>query len=209
VYLEEKYLLCQKFSEACAFTLNYMNVSSISAHRLNGNFDVIYVAYYSRMIRFAKEYVLLEEDAENIVQDIFVLLWEKRDVLDIKVSLVPYLFTLVKNKCLDFLRHKMAGEEFAKEEYDARRMALEQFNYAFSSDEDIEEILTAAIHSLPERCREIFIKSRVEGKKYREIADELNISVNTVETQMSIALKKLRISLKDYLPLLLFLLDVK
>lgn len=185
-----------------------MNVLSTSVHQLNDNFDAIYVTCYPRMIRFAKEYVLLEEDAENIVQDIFVLLWEKRDVLDIKVSLVSYLFTLVKNKCLDFLRHKMAGEEFAKE-YEAKQMALEQLNCAFSSDEEVEAILTAAIHSLPERCREIFIKSRVKGKKYREIADELNISVNTVETQMSIALKKLRLSLKDYLPLLLFLTDVK
>jgi RNA polymerase sigma-70 factor (ECF subfamily) len=186
-----------------------MNISSTSVLRLNDNFDAVYVTYYPRMIRFAKEYVLMEEDAENIVQDIFVLLWEKRDVLNINVSLLPYLFTLVKNKCLDFLRHKMVGEEFAKEEYDARRMALEQFNYVFSSDEDMEEILAAAIRSLPERCREIFIKSRMEGKKYREIANELDISLNTVETQMSVALRKLRISLKDYLPLLLFFLDVK
>ncbi|MDR2679384.1 MAG: RNA polymerase sigma-70 factor [Tannerella sp.] len=185
-----------------------MKVSSTSDHQLNGNFDAVYVTYYPRMVRFARDYVLLEEDAENIVQDIFVMLWEKRDVLDIKVSLVPYLFTLVKNRCLDFLRHKTAEEAFAKE-YEAKQMALEQLNYAFSSDEDIEEILNAALNSLPERCREIFIKSRVEGKKYREIAGELNISVNTVETQMSVALRKLQISLKDYLPLLLFLLDVK
>jgi RNA polymerase sigma-70 factor (ECF subfamily) len=160
------------------------------------------------MIRFAREYVLLEEDAENIVQDVFVMLWEKRDVLDIKIGLGSYLFTLVKNKCLDFLRHERVGKEFARE-YEAKRIALEQFNYAFSSDEDIEKILAAAIHSLPERCREIFIKSRVEGKKYKEIAEELKISVNTVENQMSIALKKLRLILKDYLPLLLFFLNIK
>jgi RNA polymerase sigma-70 factor (ECF subfamily) len=158
-----------------------MNISSTPVQPLSGNFDAVYVTYYPRMIRFAKEYVQLEEDAENIVQDIFVLLWEKRDVLDIKVSLAPYLFTLVKNKCLDFLRHKTAEEEFVKE-YEARQMALEQLNYAFSSDEDMEALLNVAINSLPERCREIFVKSRVEGKKYREIARELDISVNTVET---------------------------
>jgi RNA polymerase sigma-70 factor (ECF subfamily) len=160
------------------------------------------------MIRFAREYVPAKEDAENIVQDIFVMLWEKREVLEVKVGLVPWLFTLVKNRCLDFLRHETVGKEFAKE-YEAKRIALEQLNYAFSSDEDLEEVLTAAINALPERCREIFIKSRVEGKKYREIAAELEISINTVENQMSIALKKLRISLKDYLPLLLFLLNIK
>ena len=189
--------------EACTV----MNVS-LTSHPLSGNFDAIYVTYYPRMIRFAKEYVLLEEDTENIVQDIFLMLWEKREVLDIKVGLGPYLFTLVKNKCLDFLRHEKIGKEFA-EEYEAKQIALEQLNDTFSSDEDVEKILTAAIHSLPERCRTIFIKSRVEEKKYKEIAEELNISINTVENQMSIALKKLRINLKDYLPLLIFIFNVK
>jgi len=185
-----------------------MRKSDTFIPKLHDNFDTIYVTYYPRMIRFAKEYVLFEEDAENIVQDIFVLLWEKRDVLDIKVSLVPYLFTLVKNKCLDFLKHKVVSEEFVKE-YELKQLSLERFNYAITSDEDIEKIITTAVNSLPERCRDIFVRSRIEGKKYKEIADELEISINTVENQMSIALKKLRIELKDYLPLLLFLLDVK
>lgn len=70
-------------------------------------------------------------------------------------------------------------------------------------------MIANAIDKLPERCREIFLKSRIEGMKYREIADELDISMNTVENQMSIALRKLRIELKDYLPLLLFLISVK
>lgn len=185
-----------------------MKISPTSPAQLHGNFDSVYVTYYPRMIRFAKEYLLLEEDAENIVQDIFVMLWEKRDVLDIRISLASYLFTLVKNKCLDFLRHQTVVDEFARE-YKAKQAALEQLNYTISSDEDIEQIITAAINSLPERCREIFIKSRMEGKKYKEIAEELDISVNTVENQMSIAFRKLRLELKDYLPLLLFLLDVK
>ncbi len=66
-----------------------------------------------------------------------------------------------------------------------------------------------AINKLPERCRQVFLKSRIEGKKNREIANELNLTVSTVENQMTIALRKLRVELKDYLPLLLFLLDVK
>ena len=82
-------------------------------------------------------------------------------------------------------------------------------NYTFTSEEDIEKVIANAIDKLPERCREIFLKSRIEGMKYREIADELDISMNTVENQMSIALRKLRIELKDYLPLLLFLISVK
>jgi len=169
------------------------------------NFDRIYVIYFSRMKRFAKEYVLSDEDAENIVQDVFMLLWEKRDVLEVQVSLVPYLFSLVKNKCLDYLRRKVVVEEY-KQELSVKLFSLELMDYSFSSDEEIEMLVTNAVNKLPDRCREIFIKSRVEGKKYREIAEELNISVNTVENQMSIALKKLRVELKDYLSLLLFLI---
>lgn len=175
---------------------------------VRNNFDKIYVLYYSRMFRFAKEYVLFDEDAENIVQDVFLLLWEKREVLDIQISLVSYLFALVKNKSLDYLRHKIIADEY-KQELSAKLTALELLNYSFTSDEEIEQILMTAINKLPERCRQVFLKSRIEGKRNREIANELNLTVSTVENQMTIALRKLRVELKDYLPLLLFLLDVK
>lgn len=175
---------------------------------VRNNFDKIYVLYYSRMFRFAKEYVLFDEDAENIVQDVFLLLWEKREVLDIQISLVSYLFALVKNKSLDYLRHKVIADEY-KQELSAKLTALEILNYSFTSDEEIEQILMTAINKLPERCRQVFLKSRIEGKRNREIANELNLTVSTVENQMTIALRKLRVELKDYLPLLLFLLDVK
>lgn len=171
---------------------------------LKDNFDKIYVLYYSRMHRFAKEYVLSDEDAENIVQDVFLLLWERKDVLDIQISLVSYIFSLVKNKCLDFLRHQVVVDEY-KKDLSLKLSALELLNYTLSSEEDIEHVVTSAINNLPERCKLIFLKSRVEGKKYKEIADELGVSVNTVENQMSIALKKLRVELKDLLPLFVFL----
>ncbi len=176
------------------------------------NFDAIYVNNFSRLFLFAKEYVLFDEEAENIVQDIFVMLWEKKDILRVDVSLTAYLFTLVKNKCIDFLRHRMVEQMYSEniqheynEELNVKLFALESFDHNFSSEEDIEILLRNAIDKLPERCRLIFIKSRIEGKKYKEIAEELNLSVNTVEGQISIALKKLREELKDYLPLLFFL----
>jgi RNA polymerase sigma-70 factor (family 1) len=176
------------------------------------NFDSIYVNNFSRLFLFAKEYVLFDEEAENIVQDIFLMLWEKREALRVDVSLTAYLFTLVKNKCIDFLRHQMVEQMYSEnvkheynEELNVKLFALESFDHNFSSEEDIETLLRNAIDKLPERCRLIFIKSRIEGKKYKEIAEELNLSVNTVEGQISIALKKLREELKDYLPLLLFL----
>lgn len=161
------------------------------------NFDSIYINNFSRLFLFAKEYVLFDEEAENIVQDIFLMLWEKREALRVDVSLTAYLFTLVKNKCIDFLRHQMVEQMYSEnvkheynEELNVKLFALESFDHNFSSEEDIETLLRNAIDKLPERCRLIFIKSRIEGKKYKEIAEELNLSVNTVEGQISIALKK-------------------
>ncbi len=173
-------------------------------HPIYNHFDKIYVTYFARMHRFAKAYVLSEADAENIVQDVFVLLWEKKEVLDIRISLTAYLFTLVKNKCLDYLRHQLAVAEY-NNELSAKLSALETLNSAFESDEEIEKVITRAIDTLPDRCRDIFVKSRIEGKKHREIADEMNLSVNTIENQIGIALKRLRVELKDYLPLLFLL----
>ena len=185
---------------------------SPTALSVKENFDSIYINNFTRLFLFAKEYVLFDEEAENIVQDIFLMLWEKREALRVDVSLTAYLFTLVKNKCIDFLRHQMVEQMYSEnvkheynEELNVKLFALESFDHNFSSEEDIETLLRNAIDKLPERCRLIFIKSRIEGKKYKEIAEELNLSVNTVEGQISIALKKLREELKDYLPLLLFL----
>ena len=160
------------------------------------------------MFGFAKNYVLANEDAENIVQDVFLVLWEKKDELEITYTLTTYLFTLVKNRCLNFLRHKLIEEEYniqMKEELGFKLYALESLDYSYQSETELQEVVKRALDTLPERCREIFIKSRIEGLKYKEISEELGISVNTVENQIVTALKKLRVELKDYLPLLLFL----
>ena len=83
--------------------------------------------------------------------------------------------------------------------------SLEAFDNELFEEENIEQVLSKAIDSLPEKCREIFIKNKIEGKKQKDIAAELNISVNTVESQMGIAYKKLKSELKDYFPLFIFL----
>ena len=162
------------------------------------------------MLFRSKNYVPANEDAENIVQDVFLTLWERKEEIEISFTLTTYLFTLVKNRCLNFLRHKLIEEEYnsqMKEELGFKLYALEAFDYSYQSEEELQEIIRRALDTLPERCREVFIKSRIEGLKYKEISDELGISVNTVENQMVTALKKLRVALKDYLPLLLFLVN--
>jgi RNA polymerase sigma-70 factor (ECF subfamily) len=161
-------------------------------------FDGIYIAYFRPLCRFAATYVLSPQSAENIVQNVFVFLWENHNTLQIHTSISSYLYTLVKNKCIDHLRHQKTAQEYRSEQA-LKLSALEQLDTGLISGEDIEKTVQQAIDKLPSRCREIFILNRVEGKKYREIAEILDISVNTVENQMGIALKKLRKDLEHLL----------
>ena len=190
-----------------------MKIKAFPEQREETRFEDIYLSYFSKMKYFAKEYVISEEDAENIVQDVFVELWENKEMLNMHMNLIAYLFTTIKNKCLNHLRHKLVVQETAsklQEEYTiSLRMnldSLEAFDNNLFSDQDIEKIIYRALDTLSEKCRTIFIMSKIEGKKQKEIAQELNISINTIETQMGIAYKKLRIELKDYFPILLFIL---
>jgi len=177
------------------------------------NFEEIYVTYFPRLLRFAQEYVLNREDAENIIQDVFLTLWERRDDLKIHISLASYLFVLIKNRCIDYLRRKKHAalglqrmqEDFTYEQQ-MKLYSLEVIDQAFTSGIDIDQIITRAIDTLPPKCREIFVLNKIEGKKYREIAGQLNLSESTIENQLGIALRKLREQLKDYMPLFLFLL---
>ena len=152
------------------------------------NFSELYLTYYSKLVRFAKEFVIQEEDAENISQYVFIILWENRDFIEHIDNMNAYLFRLVRNKCLDYLKHKV---------FEQRYVESVQTSYEVDvvEDNDTEILIRAAINSLPKRCRDIFLLSRVEGLKYKEISEQLGISVNTVECQMGIALKKLRIKL--------------
>ncbi|MDR1682426.1 MAG: RNA polymerase sigma-70 factor [Candidatus Symbiothrix sp.] len=176
-------------------------------------FSEVYLTYYSKLILFAKEYVVSYEDAENIVQDLFLFLWENKEILHTIHNPNAYFFTLTKNRCIDFLRKKITEtkcnekiQSIFESEFKLKLDSLEEFDIFGLSDENIENLITEAINSLPERCREIFLLSKFKGLKYKEISEQLNISVNTVEGQMSIALRKLRIQLKQFLPLYLFLI---
>lgn len=175
------------------------------------DFETFYITWYSRAKYFAREYVLSEAEAENVVQDVFLHLYERWELLDGNMNLIAYFFTAIKNRCIDYLRKQMQEFQTANElqsefeltiriKYDS----LEIFETDFPNEESLENRLECALQKLPDRCREIFIMNKLEGKKQKQIAEELQITVNTVETQMGIAYKKLREELKDCLPLFLF-----
>lgn len=176
------------------------------------DFETIYFSYFQKMKRFAMEYVVSEADAENIAQDVFTELWEKRDMLSTHTNLIAFLFTSIRNRSLNHLRHKMVEQEATLKLQEEYRLtlglnfeSLESFGDAVFSEREIEKMISNALDSLPDKCREIFIMSKIEGRKQKDIASELNISLSTVETQIGIAYRKLRIALKDHTSLFLFL----
>lgn len=177
------------------------------------SFDEIYSIYYPKLVRFSNEYVLSIYDAENIVQDCFLYVWEQKQTLPSINNINAFLFRLVKNKCIDFLRRKILEETKKKNlqetyvrEFEYKLLSIESFSDLSLSDDEIEAIIYNAINSLPEKCREIFILSKIKGMKYEEIAEQLEISPNTVKNQVSNALSKMRQSLKNHLPLFIFII---
>jgi RNA polymerase sigma-70 factor (ECF subfamily) len=167
-------------------------------------FDYIFNYYYSGLCTYSLKYISNKTTVEDIVQDFFVSLWGKGNQLNIKTSLKSYLFTSVKNRCLDYLKHNKIKEKFS----------LLSINESGSSDDcgynmyieiELRVAFSAALEKLPPRCREIFELSRFVGLKNQEIAEKLNISRRTVEIQISQALKILRIELKDFLPVWLLI----
>ncbi len=172
-------------------------------------FSEIYITYFPKLVRFTREYVIDKQDAENVVQDMFLYLWEHREMLDSVSNINAFLYTLMKNRCIDYYRHttrvntkRKYLSEINERELHLKMEALKHFDTNLFVENELEELLEQAITKLPEKCRRIFIMSRIEGLKHEEIARTLDISVYTVQNHISSALRKLKIELKDYLPLL-------
>ena len=164
-------------------------------------FDFFFNYYYPGLCVYAQKMILLpEEEARDIVQDVFVKFWNDCKKLDIQFSIRSYLFVAVKNKCFDVLRKKNRNIKVQEisNEYDIADDAFE--TYILS---ELETLFNKSLTKLPERCREVFELSRLHGLKNREIAAKLNLSEKTVENQITKALHVLKEELKDYLPLLI------
>lgn len=175
-------------------------------------FEVVFRLYYPRLVWFAQNYISFE-DAKGLVQEAFIAFWEKNPGVSNESQLQSYLYTTVKNNCLMFLRHNKVVKNFTerveiKIQEQLSAAALEQLDTSEMAFREMETIIEKTIAGLSPRCREVFILSRMEGKKNQEIAEELNISVKAVEAQMTKALGIFRMALKDFLPVLAWWLVV-
>ena len=136
------------------------------------------------------------DEAEDLVQQAFVKLWESRGRLDIAWSLKAYLYKSVHNACLNRIRSRHVQSKYL--DFNAQQLEMTHTPPDDTSPELLERF-QRALDDLPPQCRLIFELSRFEALKYREIADQLGISIKTVETQMGKALRVMRVQLADYL----------
>lgn len=164
-------------------------------------FDEIFKLYYTPLCHYCMRYVSDNQVSEEIVQDLFFKLWIKREHLILHASLQSYLYKAVKNHALNYINQKKIQEKHRQ--YVGFNVKDSHNPFDQLEENDLELLIKGAILKLPDKRREVFELSRHEGLKYNQIALKLNISVKTVEAQMSKALEQLRNVLKEYVLILL------
>jgi len=169
-------------------------------------FEMIFRTYYQPLCNYAYTFLQDKEEAEEIVQGTFLSVWEKKANLSIHTAVKPYLYAMVRNACLNVIKHEKIKQKHAVEEIAMASPGHESVAQAVASSE-LESKIQEAMEKLPEQCRLVFKLSRFEELKYAEIAEQLEISIKTVENHMGKALKIMREQLKDYLPLLIVLMN--
>lgn len=167
-------------------------------------FRTLFFQFFSPLCVFAHRYIDSWETCEDIVQETFFKIWKNRKNIEINTSSRNFLITSVKNTCIDYLRKQETEQNWQQKE-------IENNTSWYTSGDiystiELEQMLSAALAKLPDNIRIVFEKNRFEGMTYSQIAAEHNISVKTVESYMTKALKHLRIELKDYLTLMILLL---
>lgn len=170
-----------------------------------GNRDVfgqVFKTYYERLCNYANTFLNNMDEAEEMVQGTFLTLWEKREVIDIQISVKSYLYQAVHNNSLNRIKHNKVRRIYAGHVLNTVSDSTDAGNEKILADE-LEIKINEAVDSLPEQCRRVFQLSRFENLSYNEISMQLQISVKTIENHMGKALRILREKLKEYLPLIM------
>lgn len=187
-----------------------LNITKLLKEKDQQAFELVFKKYYGPLFVYAKEYVVDADVAHEMAQDTFLKLWEIKDTLANDTNIQSLLYKITRNNCLNFLKHLKVQKKYQK--YTVARQMEISLNYTAlvneSADklivEELKEKINTAINSMPPKCKLIFKMSRIEEKRYKEIADELNLSVKTIENQILKALKIMRKHLADYISAILF-----
>ncbi|WP_242131154.1 RNA polymerase sigma-70 factor [Aestuariivivens marinum] len=186
--------------------ISQLNTKEFITRINNGDvlaFEVLFRLYRPKLLYIASQYITIKEDAEEIIQNVFMKVWSKKDI---KTNLNGYLFSMTKNACLDYLRSKKQqlhlDNNLSQLEASINYVALSDDSASLLIEKELNEAILNAIDLLPPKCKDVFIKSRIEGLKHKDISSEMNISTNTIENHISKALKQLKIALREFLSIL-------
>lgn len=168
-------------------------------------FKLLYLEYYSPLCLFATKFTHSSTISEEIVQDTFMKFWERKDYKKVEKNLISYLYQIVKNNCLNYLKHEQIVNQYKEEVSSRLKWAETYFSLTQENGQsvvlayELDEKIKKAIDNLPDQCKKFFKLSRFEGLKNPEIAKKEGVTINTVQKQISIALSKLREALKEFL----------
>lgn len=165
-------------------------------------FDALFRLYHNKILVFATHYVGREADAKDITQEVLYTIWERRDQI---THINGYIFRVARNACLDYLQKKKQllslDDDYVQKQAWIQYVSLTDDTAASVIEKELEAQIEKSIDQLPEKCRRVFILSRIEGYQQSEIANKMDISLKTVEAHMTKALKHLRKQLKEFLGL--------
>lgn len=183
-----------------------INEKLLLQHLYEGNqqaFEQIFNQYYQQLCSFAFQFLKEDLGAEEIVQDVFCAIWEKRSTQQID-SLKSYLYQAVRNKCLNAIKHIEVREEYKQQ--NKYQLDLEENSEEENDSNELTQNLKTTIDAMPEMRKKVFLMSKYDGLKYNEIASALGISVKTVENHMGKALAFLRDEMQRYITPLIALI---
>ena len=174
-------------------------------HIREGNeeaFKTVFLRYYKQLALFARRFVRTTDVAEDLIQEVFARIWESREEWSPGSSLKVYLYQVVKHQALDYLKHKQVEDKYDESWMDQKETPSIVFSET-GEKEQFRRLVNKAIEELPTQARTVYKLHRFDGLTYKEIAQVLDISVKTVESQMTRSLKKLRERLSPYLSIVM------
>lgn len=170
-------------------------------------YESLFKAYFAELTVYAFRFLENYESSEEIVQDIFFNLWTNRKKINIDTSIKSYLYRSVKNTCLNIIKHQKVEEKYRN--YYSRQIQQDELeSHDWIVEDELSDHIGKAIEKMPPARKEVFILSKIENLKYKEIAEKKGISIKTVENHIGKALKFLRDELADFLPAILFFIQV-
>lgn len=167
-------------------------------------FEQLFRTYYERLCRYADTLLKDADEAEEMVQTVFLTIWEKRADWEVTLSLKAYLYRAVHNHCLNRIKHYGVRENHREYALYVQADGYDPVTETIQASE-LEDRIERAVSKLPGQCQVVFRMSRFEEMKYQEIADQLGLSVKTIENQIGKALRIMRQELADYLPVIVLL----